>query len=534
MGDGSVTGKVSRYVHTLRYLRPEQILFQLYYRFRRAVKPVSYGDVVRASHAGAAGGLFLAESIAKPCSFCDGQYTFLNLSLTFPDDAVDWECMEYGKLWLYNLHYFDYLLQPDMTKAQGLELIRRYVDALPGMQVGIEPYPVSLRGINWIKFLSLHGIRDEAVDRSLYSQYHILSRTLEYHLLGNHLLENAFSLLFGAVYFGEQSWFSKSRKLLVRELEEQVLGDGAHFELSSMYHQILLDRLLDCVNLLQHYQRFAGQDVVLAMLQGKAVAMLSWLRQMTFPDGSIPHVNDATAEIAPSTEELFSYAERLGIESVPVGRLSSSGYRRYDAQRYSCIADVGKIGPDYIPGHAHADTLNFVLQVDGKPFLVDTGTSTYEKGALRDEERGTAAHNTVVVNGVNSSDVWGGFRVGKRARVAVLTDEPADIVASHDGYRGVGVVHQREWMFTDTEIRIADEVTGQPESAVACLHFDHHVSLEQQHPSVIVAGAVTIAFEEAASVVLEQYQQALGFNKRCTSVCVKVVFSERLVTRIKM
>ena len=89
-------------------------------------------------------------------------------------------------------------------------------------------------------------------------------------------------------------------------------------------------------------------------------------------------------------------------------------------------------------------------------------------------------------------------------------------------------------MFTDTEIRIADDVTGQPESAVACLHFDHRVKVEQQHPSGIVADGVSVVFEAATSVALEEYLQALGFNKRCTAVCVKVAFSERLVTRIQM
>ncbi len=526
-----MTGTVSRYVHTLRHLKPEQVLFQLYYRFRRAVKPVSYDDVVRAAYAGAAGGLFLAESIAKPSSFHDGQYTFLNLSLTFPDDVVDWECMEYGKLWLYNLHYFDYLLQADMTKAQGLELIRRYVDALPGMRVGIEPYPVSLRGINWIKFLSLHGIRDEAVDRSLYSQYHILSRTLEYHLLGNHLLENAFSLLFGAVYFDERSWFAKSRKLLVRELEEQVLGDGAHFELSPMYHQILLDRLLDCVNLLQHNQRFSGQDGLLAMLQDKAVAMLSWLRQMTFPDGSIPHLNDATAGIAPLSEELFSYAERLGLRSSGRVSLSASGYRRFDRTAYTCIVDVGAIGADYIPGHAHADTLNFVLQVHGKPFLVDTGISTYEKNSLRDEERGTAAHNTVVVNGVNSSDVWGGFRVGKRARVELLEEIGNTLVAEHNGYKHLGVVHRRSWEFGENRIWIKDKLLGSTHKAKAIFHF-HHSLNPVLSGSVVVCKGARFSFKGASSLYLESYRQALGFNKRVNAWCVVVAFSETLETEI--
>ncbi|MEE9905290.1 MAG: heparinase II/III family protein [Chlorobium sp.] len=531
MDYGSVTGKVFRYLYTLRHLKPEQVLFQLYYRFRRAVRPVSYDAEVSVASAVETVGLRLAEFIAKPCTFQQGQYTFLNLSLAFPDDAVDWECMQYGKLWLYNLHYFDYLLQPDLEKEIGVGLIRQYVAALPSMQVGIEPYPVSLRGINWIKFLSLYGISYKDIDRLLYSQYHILSRTLEFHLLGNHLLENAFSLLFGAVYFGEYSWFDKSRKLLLRELQEQVLVDGAHFELSPMYHQILLDRLLDCVNLLLHNQRFSEQEKLLGFMREKAVSMLGWLQTMTLADGSIPHLNDATDGIAPSSEELFSYAQRLGLSVPESVLLSESGYRRYDRAAYTCIADVGKIGPDYIPGHAHADTLNFVLQVHGKPFLVDTGISTYEKNSLRDEERGTAAHNTVLVNSINSSDVWGGFRVGKRARVRVLEDDGDRLTASHDGYRALGVVHQRDWRFTDSDIVIADEVSGQPESAVACLHFEYGIQVEQR-ASGVVADGISVEFEGAEGIVLEPYQQAQGFNKRREAVCVKVRFSDKLLTSI--
>ncbi len=86
----------------------------------------------------------------------------------------------------------------------------------------------------------------------LYRDYCHLLDHQEYHLLGNHLLENGYSLLFGALYFKEKKFEDAARRILTRELKEQVLDDGAHFELSPMYHQIILCRVLDTYNLLEN------------------------------------------------------------------------------------------------------------------------------------------------------------------------------------------------------------------------------------------------------------------------------------------
>ena len=81
------------------------------------------------------------------------------------------------------------------------------------------------------------------------------------------------------------------------------------------------------------------------------------------------------------------------------------------------LADVGLPCPRELPAHAHADSLGCVAYVDGAPLLVDTGTSGYAPGPARDRERSTAAHNTVELDGTDSTEVWGAFRAGRRARV---------------------------------------------------------------------------------------------------------------------
>ena len=181
--------------------------------------------------------------------FKNNTFEFLNIKHDFSNE-VNWNHDQYGKLWTYNLNYFDFLNQHELTKEEGLYLIQNYIENEAHLKDGKEPYPISLRLINWVKFLAENNIKEDQIDTVLYHHTRILMYNLEYHLLGNHLLENAFALFFGAYYFQDDQIYSKSKKLLTLQLEEQILKDGAHYELSVMYHQILFHRLLDCIQLI--------------------------------------------------------------------------------------------------------------------------------------------------------------------------------------------------------------------------------------------------------------------------------------------
>ena len=247
---------------------------------------------------------------------------FLNRSHSF-SEKIDWNYYRFGKLWAYNLNYFDFLNQENISKETGLILIQDFIENDDLLKDGKEPYPISLRGINWVKFLSNNQLKDEVINNTLYFHYCILFKNLEYHLLGNHLLENAFSLLFGAYYFQDEKLYSKSKDLLISELNEQVLKDGAHFELSPMYHQIILFRLLDCIQLIKLNITWKKNDLLL-FLEQKAGLMCSWLYNVTYKNGNIPMLNDATFNIAPNSNNIFTYAKHLGINS-PNIPLSDSG-----------------------------------------------------------------------------------------------------------------------------------------------------------------------------------------------------------------
>lgn len=142
-----------------------------------------------------------------------------------------------------------------------------------------------------------------------------MSRRLEYHLLGNHLLANAKALVFAGLFFSggqADSWLRKGLKLLRAQLPEQILADGGHFERSPMYHAIILEDLLDLVNLAETYGHGAADWRTVVQ------RMLRWLNAMSHPDGGIAFFNDAAFGIAPTLAELADYARRLGVSLPPI------------------------------------------------------------------------------------------------------------------------------------------------------------------------------------------------------------------------
>ena len=483
--------KLALYFNTAKFLTPGQIIFRVYYllrnRLTRRERANLGNDRARAilpfSGNSPKGGELYVDVGAL-------EFTFLNKKVKF-QNKVDWNYGELGKLWTYNLNYFEYLNR--LPKDDGLLLIRSFMSYESEIRAGFEPYPISLRAINWIKFISRHGINDEEIDSFLYSDYRWLVKNLEYHILGNHLLENAFSLLIGAYYFRDRSLFNKAKKLILAELDEQILSDGAHFELSPMYHSILFHRVLDCYDIARA-NRQSGSDDLAIFLKGKAVLMTSWLRNICFSNGTYPHLNDSTDGIAPTANELLEYAEKLGIE--PNSQL-----------------------------HAHADTFSFALCYKGMPIIVDLGISTYEAGGKRSWERSTNAHNTLEINYIDSSRVWGAFRVANRAAVAITHESQDEVAACHNGYRYLSVEHCRTFKRTEETFDIEDAVKALDEKkiqAVGHLHFAPEAHLTVDGQMVVVNHLIQICFGQGVSLDLEDYSYSLGFNK--TTIAKRLVY----------
>ncbi len=538
--------------NTVKYLKSIQIYYRLYYFARRRIRNL-YGFHYPLAVASNSAELRLEPSIASYRSVANRTFSFLNLSHTF-DNEIDWNYSEYGKLWTYNLTYFDFLQQEEMSKEKGLELIYDFIEQSSSHKDALEPFPVSLRGINWVKFLTNHAIKDQKIDDSLYAQYKILMNNLEYHLLGNHLLENGFSLLFGAYYFQDEELYDKAKEILVAELDEQILDDGAHFELSPMYHQIMLFRVLDCINLVTGIPQghfLVGHSLLVigeeqeneleSLLIQKTEQMLSWLNIMTFENGDIPLLNDSANGIAPTTEQLNAYAKELQITNhesrITNHELRQSGYRKITKPNYEMIVDIGSIGPEYQPGHAHSDTFNFELyitpatihqQLSTKiPFIIDTGLSTYETNKRRTQERSTASHNTVELDGLDQSEVWGGFRVADRAYVISLEEDDDRIKVVHDGYeKRLGALHQREFLFQENSIEIIDTILSDKEhDAVARFHFHPDVTEEMIHERIQIKNY---------KLKIKNYMYTSEFNRLIEAKMLEITFKNRLECEIKI
>ena len=505
-------------LRTVIHLKPTQIVFQIKYRLKKA----TYTEFVCDKNVG---GCLCIPFIPKYKCYENGEFSFLNISSPF----VSWNDTENGMLWAYNLNYMDWLQQEGIDYTEASQWIDKFIEELPHNRIGLDPYPIALRSINWIKFISQHNVDSEHLKKwndSLYSQVRLLEKKLEYHLLGNHLLEDSYAWFINAIYFNDKRMFSKASKLLLKELKEQILADGSHYEQSPMYHCILLDRLLDCYNFSFSNNRFGTvQTEFNENLAETAKRMLGHLQAIVYADSTIPMLNDSANGIAPTPRQLFDYAERLGIEWQPMA-LKECGYRKYSESGMEAVVDAGNITASYQPGHSHADTFNYELRINGKPVIADTGISTYDKTPRRQLERSTKAHNTVTVDNHDSSEVWGGFRVGKRAKVTIIEETEKRITASHNGF-GHDATHTRTFQMDALGFTVSDHVAGN-HYCKSYLHFANGIEILRHDNDSITTNLAKISIKGAKKVEIINGKISTEYN-RFTPIKIAILnFSKEL------
>jgi len=481
--------KIKLYYHTLRYLTCRQLIYQVWYRVSPKLIPRS--EVAS----------FLLPTnpwqtpIKKPNSFVPPvQFNFLNQEINFKN-SIDWNSKKLPKLWLYCLHYFDYLNSiNEVTLANSL--MNRWIEDNPiPLGNGWESYPISLRIVNWLKWALKDNFLSESILKSVALQAKYLSGHIEWHLLGNHLLANAKALIFAGCCLQSKSaehWLQKGLNIFSKQLAEQILGDGAHFELSPMYHAIVLEDLLDVINLLKSYKKIIPGYYLIT-----AEKMLTWLISMSDPVGNPLFFNDSARNVAANLNSLIAYASRLEINIHPINNTKifckhESGYIRLTRGDLTVILDTAEVGASYIPGHAHADSLSFELFYKESKIFSNSGISTYENNSQRAWQRSTAAHNCLVINGINSSEVWASFRVARRASIIKrkIDLEQGLIVAAHNGYKkilGANLIHERAWQLTNETFIISDQVTGKGQHNLELFFYFHpSINLIQKDSHLLI------------------------------------------------
>ncbi len=436
-----------------------------------------------------------------------GRLSFLNRSseVGWPPD---WNYRSAPKLWLYNLHYLEYLWALDYGKAKELDLDWIKNHPLGHGQIGWEPYPTSLRLINLCGvFFGKYRAKTEA-DPSLLNllwdsiclQTEWLSEHLETHLCGNHLFENGAALSFvGSCFSGREAdhWLQLGLRILEKEIPEQILDDGMHFERSAMYHCRIVYLLAMLYN--------TGCSRLSRLTREPLIRAVEALNCLIHPDGEIALLNDSALAIYNNPGQLMTCArELLGDNEQAICptkpgpfALPEAGYYgfRNDAGTY-LICDAGSIGPDYIPGHAHADIFSFELSANGHRVIVDSGVYDYEMGASRDYCRSTRAHNTVEIAGQDQCEMWAAFRVGRRGYPRNIEWCPSNdgfsLRAWHDGYKRLKgrPVHHREFHWGRSgKLTIRDRTAAsKPQCVVSRLHLHPSCTIDKLQNNVICVG----------------------------------------------
>jgi hypothetical protein len=169
------------------------------------------------------------------------------------------------------------------------------------------------------------------------------------------------------------------------------------------------------------------------------------------------------------------------------------------AREVRLVADCAPLGYLSIAAHGHADALAFTLSLGGEELLIDPGTYAYHTQRLwRDYFRGTAAHNTVAVDGQDQSEIGGNFMWLRKARARLLAhvpDAPLQLFAGeHDGYARLAdpVRHQRriEYDTTCHRIVIKDILQCRREHQLALhWHFAEACQVTQADGALLVQGA---------------------------------------------
>ncbi len=379
--------------------------------------------------------------------FFEKERVFLNF-INKKRELTSWELDE-EPLWIFNLHYFEYLLDKNISKKQGEKLILSWIDFFQTdfKKTAFHSYPTSLRIINWLKFIEKHQILNEKIIESIFIQMELLFKNLEFDLMANHLLTNLLSLNFSLNFFLGKDVEKMKKKidfLLKKEIEKQFLKDGSHFERSLMYHSFLLELMLDNANISQDFFK---------KYRLKIEKSLNFLKAFSC-NNQIALFNDSAFGISSNPSEIIEYSKKTGAFNFLQTELFQQGnFAKLLNKKITLFVDGGgKV--NYQPGHAHSSALSFELFYKNQRVISDFGCGSYVAERLK--IRGTQIHNTVSIDNKSQDEIWGNFRIARRAKNFPLIFEKNKIKGKVESY--FGAKHLREFLLKNNELEIYDKV----------------------------------------------------------------------------
>lgn len=390
---------------------------------------------------------------------------------------------------------------------------------------------LALRLINWA--WALMFIRGSAalsapalvqiLEAATIQAQRIVAHLSAYSSANNHLMGEAAGLAITGLSFPmlpqARQWQSTGLAIMERELAQQIYPDGVPAEQATEYHAFVLDFNLHVWRLAQLHgiplptiwrDRLAAASEFLCALMpvsaadapgdiGGAVPPIgdgddAWVVRLD----DRPQVDNYRSIVAsaavicgrpdfkqiagrwdeksawllgPEGGETFARQTSKEKASAPASRhFAEGGYCVMQTPGRHLIFDCAPLGYLSTAAHGHADALSLIVALDGQPFLVDPGTYAYQEGGLkRDFLRSTAAHNTLVIDGRDQSQMQGTFLWGRKATTQLLhwnSNPSYDIaIAQHDGFAPEGAIHRRGVLFHKPDWLVVIDWVFKPQAA---------------------------------------------------------------------
>lgn len=469
-----------------------------------------------------------------------------------------------------------YLLTGDERYAKhALGMIDSWIEQNPYLYSinWFSPLELSVRGINWIWCLGfLRG--SKALDKKRFTgildnlYLHAISvaaNISKYSSANNHLMgELAFLRIISAVFphFRESpKWEEMSEKGLDEEIFNQVHEDGVGAEQCTNYLMFSLNLFIDAMMIAKgrmprkYHQRLLNSQKFLKSLMQNRESLLeigdsdyASIPVVSGQERRAPETVNAILQIcgkSPYGRSEYAFwltgqvADKSRKEDEPKSVFfNKGGYLVSVNKDASLIFDCGPVGYLSTAGHGHCDMLSFILSVKGKDFFVDPGTYVYHGNRRwRDYFKSTAAHNTVMVEGREQSEILGNFIYGRKARCKVLRQSVGKqrdtISAVHDGfapkaYHKRTLVHDKE----NRTIRLEDKIKG---GKYFVLFFNCHpdVSYRMESNSLSLSrGSVEIVlnlensletrfFKGSESPIAGWYSPMFGVKLPCLTIMAR-------------
>jgi len=287
-----------------------------------------------------------------------------------------------------------------------------------------------------------------------------------YSSLGNHTVAECTGLIFAGAIFRNtkegREWLKTGRDLLKQELYHQILKDGGPVEQSFNYHRFVMDLYWLVIDFLERNDLHNGIDFKERLTQGEL-----FIKAFEDKHGALPPIGDSDDghAVAP---ELYPRRINLDKEKRKIQTFSSSGYTVINCSNSVLTFDHGSLGMPPLYNHGHADALSITLSLDNKKILIDPGTYRYNgEPEFRKYFKGTRAHNTVTIDGLDQASQETGFIWSRPYKAKLVKSAEINggllLKADHDGYMRIKepIRHSRSiFNFDEINFFVKDTFSG--------------------------------------------------------------------------